>query len=274
MKFVDLFCGIGSFHYSFKRHGWECVMACDINETARQTYSYNYKMTPLADIYDIDPSSIEPYDILCAGFPCQAFSRIGKRRGLEDTRGILFYQVMKFITHGQPLLVILENVPALKNHDNGATFEHICNLLKEAGYKLDWKILKCSDYGIPQGRKRLFIVATRDDSSIDLSKVLDCTSYEKECTLTDFFKMNFRRKYAYTIRCGGRLSPLNDRHNWDGYIVNDTEYRLTIQDALDLQGFERPFKLLGSVTQQWKQVGNTIPTIFTYMISNNIKCLL
>ena len=98
--------------------------------------------------------------------------------------------------------------------------------------------------------------------------------YEKNVNLKEYLHLNFKKDIAYTIRCGGRKSPINDRHNWDGYLVDEKEYRLTIKDALRLQGFEETFKLYGSTTDIWKQLGNTIPTIFTEMISHNIQKLL
>lgn len=161
-RFIDLFCGIGSFHYSFQKLGWECVMACDIDETARKTYQQNYGLQPLDDIKGIDPKTIPTYDVLCAGFPCQPFSQCGQHKGFDDERGNLFFQVMKFVHHHHPAVIILENVPALLTHDTGRTFTIIREHLENAGYKIDFKILKCSDYGIPQMRKRLFVIGTLD----------------------------------------------------------------------------------------------------------------
>ena len=99
IKYIDLFCGIGSFHYSLKKLGWECVLACDIEKSAQDTYQENYNMKALGDIYKIDPKTVGHYDILCAGFPCQPFSQAGFHKGFEDKknkRGVLFYEIMKF----------------------------------------------------------------------------------------------------------------------------------------------------------------------------------
>ena len=273
MKFVDLFCGIGSFHYSFKKLGWECVMACDIDATARQTYALNYGIEPRGDICEIDPASVLSYDILCAGFPCQPFSQIGQQRGFDDERGTMFYQIMKFVEYHRPSFLLLENVPALLNHDNGNTFAQISQKITEKGYRLGYKILTCSDYGIPQNRKRLFIVGVKDHLNIDPNTVLNLTTSSKK-TLSEYLGKPFERDVAFTLRCGGRSSPINDRHNWDGYWVNGEEYRLSIQDGLRLQGFDLNFRLSGSTVQQWKQIGNTIPTIFTELIGRNLASLL
>ena len=161
----------------------------------------------------------------------------------------------------------------LKNHDNGNTFLIITEELKSAGYNFVYKILKCSDYGIPQMRKRIFIVAFRQDMNIDLTKLFELDKYKKSITLSDFFGKKFKKDTAYTIRCGGRHSAIDNRYNWDGYWVDNKEYRLTIDDALLLQGFEN-FQLMGSKTKQWKLLGNTIPTIFTEILGKQIQMVL
>ena len=121
-------------------------------------YKKNYNIDVLDDICSIEPSNIEPYDILCAGFPCQPFSQAGYQKGFEDNRGTMFSQVMRFIKTNIPKIVILENVQALLNHDNGKSFIKIKKDLEKEGYNIVYKVLKCSDYGIPQMRKRLFII--------------------------------------------------------------------------------------------------------------------
>ena len=158
VKYIDLFSGIGSFHYSFKKFGFKCVMACDIYKPAKENYKENYDMNILDDICNIEPSTIENYDILCAGFPCQPFSQAGHHMGFDDKRGTMFSQVMRFVKINIPKIVILENVQALLNHDNGKSFLKIKTELEAEGYTVIHKVLKCSDYGIPQMRKRLFII--------------------------------------------------------------------------------------------------------------------
>lgn len=273
LSYIDLFCGIGSFHYSFQKLGWECKMACDINESARNTYEHNYSIKPLGDVTSIEPSTIQHFDVLCAGFPCQAFSQCGHHKGFNDERGLMFFQVMKFVVFHHPPIIVLENVPALLTHDNKKTFTRIKYELEQENYIVKYKILKCSDYGIPQMRKRLFIVAVHNkyELSQDADKLFDFNRYEKHKTLSEYLGKDFKRDCAYTIRCGGRNSPITDRHNWDGYIVDGAEYRLNISDALKLQGFDSDFHLCGSISDKWKQLGNTIPTIFTKMIGENIQ---
>ena len=145
IKFIDLFCGIGSFHYSFKKLDWECVMACDINNAVKQTYYENYGVLPLDDITKIEPLHIAGYDILCAGFPCQPFSQCGKHKGFDDDRGTLFFNIMKFVKFHKPPIIILENVQGLLNHNNGKTIEKIKSDIQNEDYKVVYKIIKCSD---------------------------------------------------------------------------------------------------------------------------------
>jgi DNA (cytosine-5)-methyltransferase 1 len=267
LKFVDICCGIGSFHLSFVKHGMECVFACDIDKTARETYALNYGIEPAGDIYSVDISTIPRFDVLCAGFPCQPFSNAGKHFGFEDTRGTIFFKIMEWIRHHSPKFVVLENVPAIKSHDSGNTFHTICECLRQQGYSVHTNIVKCSDYGIPQMRKRIFIVGIRDSLQTD---ILDFDRFKHITTLSEYMGKPFEKDTAYTIRCGGRGSKLGNKHNWDSYIVNGEVYRLTIEDALRLQGFPSDFRLCGSIVKKWHQLGNTIPTNFTDMIAQNI----
>jgi DNA (cytosine-5)-methyltransferase 1 len=243
-------------------------MASDISEPARKAYFINYGIEPLGDICDIDPTNFD-YDILCAGFPCQPFSQAGKQKGFDDVRGTMFDQLMRFVRINQPKVVLLENVPSLVSHDGGKSFTKVIDALAAEDYAVIHKILKCSDYGIPQMRKRLFIVAVKG-YPIGLQTLFDLDEYQSKTTLTEYLGKSFARETAYTIRCGGKNSPIDDKHNWDGYIVDGDEYRLTIKDALKLQGFEG-YRLDGiSNAQKWKLLGNTIPTNLTTIIVRQV----
>jgi DNA (cytosine-5)-methyltransferase 1 len=270
MKFIDLFCGIGSFHQSFKELGWECVMASDIDKHARNTYHANHGLEPLGDVVDIKPEDVPAHDVVCAGFPCQPFSIAGQHKGFDDKRGTMFWQVMKFVHHHRPKFVILENVKGLLSHDNGESFQRILQDLGEAGYATGHKVVKCSDYGIPQMRTRLLIVGVRGEAEFPPS-ILDFTRFERRVTLSEFLGKNFEKDTAYTIRCGGRNSRLGDKHNWDGYVADGQEYRLTVPDCLKLQGFPEGFEFVGPKNAQWKMLGNTIPTNFTKMLGENLS---
>ena len=186
IKFIDLFCGIGSFHNSLATLGWECVFACDIDEHCRATYEINYGIKPAADICEVDVAKVPQFDVLCAGFPCQPFSQAGQHKGFKDKRGNMFFQTMRFIEHHHPEVVILENVVGLEKHDNGNTLKKIIELLEEQKYFVKRTVLLCSDFGIPQMRKRIFIVAMK--SNFPDSLLMFKT--EETPTLTDFLNAN------------------------------------------------------------------------------------
>lgn len=272
-KFIDLFCGIGSFHYSFGKKGWKCVLASDNDESTHDVYQKNYNMKPCGDIYDIDPNDIPSYDILCAGFPCQPFSNAGKHGGLNEERGVLFLEIIRLVEVNKPRIMLLENVAGLKSHDGGKTFKIICEHVENEGYKIHHKVLKCSDYGLPQMRKRLFMVCVRNDIEHDVD-IFDLKEYEKEMTMSEYLNKNFEKKHAYTIRCGGARSPIVSKQNWDGYIVDGEEYRLSLDDAKKLQGFEEHFHLSEAKRDAWRHLGNTIPTRFTEILSDKVEAIL
>ena len=256
--------------------GWECVLACDKDQTLHDVYEKNYGIRPVGDIYDIDPKDIPEYDILCAGFPCQPFSKAGKHGGFSDERGILFMEIIRLMEVGKPKVVVLENVSALKSHDGGNTFKTICEEIEQQGYSIDHKILKCSDYGLPQMRKRLFIVCVRNDIKNDVD-IFDLKEYEQDMTMKEYLGKNFEKKHAYTIRCGGAHTPIDKKQNWDGYMVDGEVYRLTISDAKKLQGFDDDFYLSEERKDKrhtWRYLGNTIPTKFTEMIGYKVKAIL
>jgi DNA (cytosine-5)-methyltransferase 1 len=269
LTFIDLFCGIGSFHFSLKELGGHCVLACDINESARKTYETNYGLQPLKNVCDIKSTDIPDFDILCGGFPCQSFSNIGQQKGLDDERGSLINQIIRILKDKKPKAFILENVRGLLTHDGGRTFEIIKNMLIEAGYVVQWNILSCDDFGIPQMRKRLFVVGVRDDLQGNISLTLEFLK-KPTPTLATFMERDFKRTCAYTIRCGGRMSKIGDKHNWDTYMVGNNEYVLQIPDMKKLQGFPDSFQLVGSKKEQEKLLGNTIPTPLTFAVGKAV----
>ena len=132
--FIDLFCGIGGFHQALLRLNGTCVFACDIDEKCRNVYQQNYKLCPASDITKIVVSDIPAFDILCAGFPCQAFSNSGKKKGFSDARGGLFEHILKIATVKRPSLMFLENVKHIKKIDNGQVYAHILKRINESGY--------------------------------------------------------------------------------------------------------------------------------------------
>lgn len=165
-RFIDLFCGIGGFHQAMTSLGGECVFACDIDEDCRKTYKANYGITPAGDITRIDAADIPAHDVLCGGFPCQAFSKAGNRLGFDDsTKGTLFFDICRIIEHHHPRYVLLENVRNLASHDKGNTWRVIHDKLDELGYNLLPKPVIFSPHyiGIPQHRERVYIMCVRKD---------------------------------------------------------------------------------------------------------------
>lgn len=165
-KFIDLFCGIGGFHQAMESFGGECVFACDIDENCRKTYEINYGIVPAGDITKIDAADIPAHDVLCGGFPCQAFSKAGNRLGFDDpTKGTLFFDICRILEYHRPKYVLLENVRNLASHDHGKTWSVIHEKLEELGYNLlSQPVIFSPHYvGIPQHRERVYIMCIRKD---------------------------------------------------------------------------------------------------------------
>lgn len=158
-KFIDLFAGIGGFHIAMAQLGGECVFASEIDRYAIETYKSNYGITPAFDIRQIPEDAIPPHDVLCAGFPCQAFSKAGRQEGFEDTRGTLFFEILRILKHHKPRFILLENVRNLVGHDHGRTWRVIHKNLVDIGYIIPEKPIIVSPHqiGVPQLRDRVFI---------------------------------------------------------------------------------------------------------------------
>lgn len=157
-KFIDLFAGIGGFHQALSRFGAKCVFASEWDKHAAHTYEVNYQLKPEGDITKIDEKQIPKHDILCAGFPCQAFSISGKQKGFSDLRGTLFFDIARIVAHHQPEMLLLENVKNLARHDQGKTLQTILKTLEELNYQVYYKILNASHFGLPQHRERIYFV--------------------------------------------------------------------------------------------------------------------
>lgn len=164
MKFIDLFAGIGGFRLGMESAGHECVAFCEIDKFARASYKAIHNTEGEIELHDItqvtddEIRNIGHVDAICGGFPCQAFSIAGRRRGFEDTRGTLFFEIARFASILKPKYLFLENVKGLLNHDKGDTFETILSALDELGYDVEWQVLNSKDFGVPQNRERVFII--------------------------------------------------------------------------------------------------------------------
>jgi DNA (cytosine-5)-methyltransferase 1 len=162
-SFIDLFAGIGGFHLALSSLGAQCIFASEWDKSASEVYFRNFGFTPAGDITKIQEQDIPNHDILCAGFPCQAFSISGKQKGFEDTRGTLFFEIARIVSYHKPQVVFLENVKNFVQHENGNTFRIVKNTLNELGYNVFYSILNSNRFGIPQNRERIYIVAFRKD---------------------------------------------------------------------------------------------------------------
>lgn len=164
MQFLDLFAGIGGFRLGMEAAGHQCIGFCEIDKFARASYKAIHNTWGEIELHDIKTvsdefiQSIGHVDVICGGFPCQAFSIAGNRRGFEDTRGTLFFEIARFASILKPRILFLENVKGLLNHDKGRTFEIILQTLDELGYNVEWQVLNSKDFGVPQNRERVFII--------------------------------------------------------------------------------------------------------------------
>lgn len=228
--FIDLFAGIGGFRIAMQNVGGNCVFSSEIDKYAKITYDLNFGEVPFGDITQIDENDIPEHDILCAGFPCQAFSIAGKRKGFEDeTRGTLFFDIKRIIKAKQPKAFFLENVKGLRSHDRGKTLKIILKVLREElnYYVPDPQIMNAKDFGVPQNRERIFIIGFRKDLGID-SFVYPKPTGEKQ-VFADVKEENVvSAKYYFSTQYQQTLKDHRARHeskgNGFGYqIVQDDE---------------------------------------------------
>ena len=277
ITFIDLFAGIGGFHLALHNLGAKCVFAAEWDDKARETYRANFeKVEPslflngsfATDITKVPASSVPSHNILCAGFPCQPFSVAGQKLGFEDTRGTLFFNIAEIIKEKQPDAFFLENVRGLKNHDGGRTFEVIRATLEGLGYSFYWQQVKASDFGLPQHRPRLFMVGFREDYN-------ELFSFPQPVPLDyrmkDVFEANdVNKEIGFTLRVGGRGSKIDDRRNWEFYLVDGELRRITPKEGKRMQGFPDSFALPVSEVQAMKQLGNSVAVPAVQMTAERI----
>lgn len=283
IKIIDLFAGIGGFHLAFHKAGAKCVFVSEWDQHARKTYEHNFrKIQPelfkeglfaegkslfAGDITKVDPKDIPDFDVLCGGFPCQPFSQAGFKKGFEDTRGTLFHDIVKIIREKKPAAFFLENVRHLLKHDNGKTFDVIERAItEELGYSFHYKIVKASDYGLPQHRPRLFMVGFRDpNTKFDFPEPVTLQK-----TMTDIWGEKCNRRIGFTLRVGGRGSGINDRRNWDSYMVNGRVKRLTPVQGKKMMGFPDTYHFPVTESQAMKQLGNAVAVDAIHAVAQQI----
>ncbi len=264
IRFVDLFAGIGGFHLALQSLGAECVFASEWDQKARLTYRANFepknpelfKLGNFAeDITLVEKENIPDFDLLTAGFPCQPFSNVGKKRGFEDSRGNTFFEIAEIIRIKQPKAYFLENVRQLRFHDGGASLALIRQTLtEELGYSFQEFVVKASDHGLPQYRPRLFLIGFRDPKLA----ITPPPKRDLDLNMSEVMGGRVDRTIGFTLRVGGRRSGISDRRNWDCYLVDGKEQLLTVEQAKLMQGFPKDFHFPVSDNAALGQLGNSV----------------
>lgn len=267
MKFIDLFCGIGGFRIALEQLGGECVFSSDIDKSARETYKLNFGEEPYGDITTIEAKDIPDHNILCAGFPCQPFSIAGLRKGFEDTRGTLFFDVARIIKEKQPEAFILENVAGLVNHDSGRTLEVILKTLDDLGYHTSYKNMNAKKYGVPQNRDRWYCVGFRKDLGIGFNGDLPLNyefpnERELEFTLNDIVQAKEMEDYKITP-----IAKRNIDKFLTGYIESEKYNQENVLIANEIRPSRANFSSTGispCLTAKMGTGGNNVPVLVQY----------
>jgi len=297
-EFIDLFCGLGGFRLALESYGAKCVYSSDIDKYVSETYRSNFGDYPLSDITTVDEKDIPKHDILCAGFPCQAFSISGKQKGFEDTRGTLFREVVRIAKYHQPEVLLLENVKNLEKHDGGKTFEVIKTNIENIGYNMYYKILNASQYGVPQSRERIYMVCIRkdvDNKNYKFPSPLEIKSCVNDILLKDGKEKDFviNKKYELkdidkqfnmfkvydkpmrigTVNKGGQGDRIYDPQGQaitlsaEGggtgaktglYLIDNEVRKLHPRECARLMGYPENYIINESINQAHKQFGNSV----------------
>lgn len=299
--FVDLFAGIGGIRIPFTELGGKCVFSSEWDKAAQISYSYNFGEVPFGDITKINSDSIPKHDVLLAGFPCQAFSIIGKMKGFADTRGTMFFEVARILQHHHPKAILLENVKQLVSHDGGKTFKVILDTLAELGYSVKWKILNALDFGLPQKRERVIIVGFKSAAACEqfnfdfepiaynLASVLEDDKNVDSSLFASDMILDKRRKrvegknvfypsvwhenksgnisilpYACALRTGASYN----------YLLINGYRRPSSRELLRFQGFPEKFKIEVSHQEIRRQTGNSVAVPMIRAVAKKIIQLL
>lgn len=300
--FIDLFAGIGGTRLAFESVGGQCVFTSEWDKYAKKTYTANFGEEPHGDITKISTKVIPDFDVLLAGFPCQPFSSIGKRQGfLHETQGTLFYDVARILKDKRPKAFMLENVQGLITHDKGKTLQTIMGVLNNLGYTVQYKVLNAADFGIPQMRKRIYIVGfdnvqVKNNSEFKFPKgsketvnigdfieynADDKYSISKHLQKSYLFKLNDGRPKIVDSTSEGPIKTLVASYHkiqrLTGTFVRggETGIRLlTENECKALMGFPENFKVPVSRTQMYRQFGNSVVVPVVAAIASNMRPLL
>jgi DNA (cytosine-5)-methyltransferase 1 len=296
LKFIDLFAGIGGIRLGFESQGSECIFSSEWDKFAQITYQTNFNHKPSGDITQISESDIPSFDILCGGFPCQPFSNAGYKQGFEDTRGTLFFDIARIINYHKPQVVFLENVKGLKSHNKGKTFQTIQNILSDMGYFVHAQVLNAKDFGVPQNRERIYIIAFLENvdfefpqplkNKVVLGDILE-KNVDAKYTISDKLWAGHQRRKQEHIEKGNGFgyslfnenspytSTISARYYKDGseILIEQTgknPRKITPREAARLQGFPEDYKICVSDVQAYKQFGNSVCVPVIKTLAKNI----
>lgn len=200
IKFIDLFAGIGAFRLGFEHINYKCVFSSELDKHAQEMYFANYNDFPSGDITKINVKDIPSFDVLTGGFPCQPFSIAGEKKGFDDARGTLFFDILRILKYHKPKVVVLENVKHFKNHDNGRTLKTVLRLLEEEGYTTSWDLLNAKDFGVPQNRERTIIIGSLDGVEFDFNQLKKTTGIKlKDILECEENKFEYLNESEYTL---------------------------------------------------------------------------
>lgn len=306
--FIDLFAGLGGFRLALESLGAKCVYSNEWDKAVQKVYKENFGDFPSGDITKVDIGTIPNHDILCAGFPCQAFSISGKQQGFEDSRGTLFFNIEKIIKVKKPKIVFMENVKNFANHNKGHTLEFVKTTLENLGYKFYPKVLNAADYGIPQKRERLYMVCFRNDLKItefNYPKPFKLTKHVEDFLLKDeeqvkhmyinrtdiYFNGNIDDKYSNKsirlgiVNKGGQgeriysikgiaitLSAYGGGifSKTGGYLINGKIRKLHPRECARIMGYPDSYKICKSINQAYTQFGNSVVIDVLQLIAEQI----
>lgn len=300
-KFIDLFAGTGGIRIPFDELGGESVMASEWDKFSQLTYAANFDEVPLGDITQILEDEVPPFNLVMGGFPCQPFSNAGLKKGFDDTRGTLFFDIARLIKKHKPEVLFLENVKGFKSHDKGRTFETIQNVLDELGYNVATKVLNAKDFGVPQNRERIYIIGLRREifgdstffefpeapkTSTRLGDILEKNVPEKYTISDRLWEGHQRRKREHKEKGNGfgyslfnedsiYTSTISARYYKDGSEilieqVGKNPRKLTPREAARLQGYPDSFKIVVSDVQAYKQFGNAVAVPVIRALANQL----
>lgn len=295
-SFIDLFAGLGGFRLALESFGAKCVYSNEWDVPVQKVYKENFGETPDGDITKVNEKDIPDHDILCAGFPCQAFSISGKQRGFEDSRGTLFFDVARIVKEKKPKIVFMENVKNFATHDNGKTLETVRMTMEELGYSFHQRVLNSVDYGIPQKRERIYMVCFRNDLKIDnfnFPRALKLTKHVEDYLLDDlsltenlyvdrpdiYYNDTEDNLYSNkpirlgTVNKGGQGERIYSTKGiaitfsaygggvfakTGGYLINGKPRKLHPRECARLMGYPDTYKISEKANQAYQQFGNSV----------------